>query len=314
MQKKYNINQTQKIKPTQTTKRALKVFLSCLSLFTLLFLPIGNFTTAQENQIIGGSVNTDNAQSVLVEYPEMPPLRVAYITIDDGPSRNVTPGLLDLFKQEGIHVTFFVLPIRDVEDIYWRIINEGHELGNHSFSHNYNLLYSGSVETFMADVQKAHNHILNNFGYTMTSFRFPGGPFGWPSSVFEARREALREIGYREFAWHVDSRDFTAAVRAMSGQEFANVVLRDVRNLRDQSHVIILFHDMNHNRSTLAAMPYIIDGLRQMGFTFDVVRNFPMSRADREASKARVRAERIAVIRNTRLEQFQFKLAAESLY
>ena len=55
--------------------------------------------------------------------------KIAYITIDDGPTKSVTPTVLDTLKNYGVKATFFVLSRQGVDDLYKRIINEGHVIG-----------------------------------------------------------------------------------------------------------------------------------------------------------------------------------------
>ncbi len=70
--------------------------------------------------------------------------KIAYLTFDDGPSKSVTPLLLDLFKQEDIKVTFFVLGSRAElnPDLIKREYDEGHYIANHGYSHIYGNIYS----------------------------------------------------------------------------------------------------------------------------------------------------------------------------
>ena len=279
-----------------------------LTVLSMLFLMALSFNTASAT-----NPETDETPASHTSPSSSAPVRVAYLTFDDGPSRNVTTGILDLLYEEGIQATFFVLPMDGLDDVYLRIINEGHELANHSYSHNYNRLYTKSVESFIEDVKKLHSFILYRFDYTMTSFRFPGGPFGFPTSVFDERRAALRGIGYREFAWHVDPSDYTPKVIAMSGEELASRVLSEVSGLGNKNHVILLFHDRDVNRSTLKALPFVIAGLRQRGFTFDTVGNFPLTRADIRAYEEHQRATVTTRTAGIRLGLFRSKLFEESV-
>lgn len=203
-------------------------------------------------------------------YPE--PDKVAYITIDDGPSRAITPGILDILKQEGIKATFFVLPHSDVDDIYMRIIDEGHELGNHSYSHVYKKLYdSKDIELFREDVLLARAFIMDNFGYLTTAFRFPGGAMSRSSSIITPRREILTELGYRDFDWNVELGDANSKQADKSAEALTRNVLDNTRN-REQ--LIVLMHDTSNKTTTLEALPFIIEGLREQGYAFDILQNY----------------------------------------
>jgi len=198
--------------------------------------------------------------------------KVAYLTFDDGPTREVTPGILDLLSEEGITATFFVISRIDVEDIYKRIIDEGHEIGNHSFSHNFRRLYSSGIDAFITDTLRMHDFLYETFGYTAKSYRFPGGSMSWRSNTISDRNEVLEELGYKHFDWHVDSGDANSSLPDHSAERLTNNVLN---NVNDRDHVIILMHDYKWRQTTLDALPAIIAGLREMGYRFDVIENYP---------------------------------------
>lgn len=200
--------------------------------------------------------------------------KVAYITIDDGPSRAITPAMLDILDQEGIKATFFVLPHSGVDDIYRRIIDEGHEIGNHSYSHVYSKLYNiKDIEIFREDVLLAQAFVFDNFGYLMTSFRFPGGAMSRTSEVITPRREILTELGYRDFDWNVESGDANSKQKDKSADALTENVLN---NTRGRKQLIVLMHDSKGKETTLEALPLIISGLREQGYTFDILRNYPI--------------------------------------
>ena len=215
---------------------------------------------------------TDEPEEEPEEEPEISHTGVAYLTFDDGPSRAVTPGILDLLEEEGIPATFFVLPRNDTDDLFMRIIDEGHEIGNHSFSHDYTALYKKDVATFRNDVIRARNYIYDNFGYTTKSFRFPGGSMTWTREVLRPRIDVLRDLGYKHFDWQIDSGDAYALQRDKSAEALTENVLGHTRG---REHIIILMHDNNSRATSLEALPMIIEGLREQGYTFDILRNYP---------------------------------------
>ena len=210
------------------------------------------------------------------EEPEPEPednyIGVAYLTFDDGPWRSITTGILDLLAEEEIIATFFPLPRSDSDDIFQRYIDDGHEIANHSNSHNFNRLYSRGINTFTDDILTAHNFILDNFGYTMTSFRFPGGSMSWSRAGVEERIAALEDLGYIYFDWDIDSGDAGPASVDKSASALATRVLNGTGG---KEHVVILMHDHRWRETTLEALPQIISGLRQQGYRFDILRNHP---------------------------------------
>ena len=199
--------------------------------------------------------------------PEIEIIGAAYLTFDDGPSLTVTPAILDILAQEGIKATFFSLPYSGADEIFMRIINEGHEIGNHSYSHDYRNLYEGSTGAFREDILKVRRFISDNFGYETVSFRFPGGSGDQSRSTLKPRIDAINELGYRHFDWDIDTNDWR---RGRSAEEITSDILN---NTNGREHVIILMHDV-YDR-TLEALPGVIDGLRKQGYEFDILRNYP---------------------------------------
>jgi peptidoglycan/xylan/chitin deacetylase (PgdA/CDA1 family) len=78
-------------------------------------------------------------------------------------------------------------------------------------------------------------------------------------------------MGFDVFDWHVDSGDARANVSDRSAATLTNNVLR---NTRDREKLIVLMHDTQGKRTTLEAFPRIIAGLREQGYTFDILRNY----------------------------------------
>ena len=202
--------------------------------------------------------------------------KIAYITIDDGPTRSVTPAVLDTLKNYGVKATFFVLPHNGVDDLYKRIIDEGHVLGNHSSSHDYNILYKKSVEDFKTDVLKARNYISQKFNYTTTLFRFPGGSGSWGKDVIKARAEVLSNLGYRYFDWNSSMGDTDTNLKKYgTDEQIANILANNIlKNTKGKDKLIILMHDSAGKKYSAMALPIVIEGLREQGYEFDVLTNY----------------------------------------
>lgn len=201
--------------------------------------------------------------------------KTAYITIDDGPSRSVTPINLDTLKKYGVKATFFVLPRNGLDDIYKRILDEGHVIGNHSYSHDYDYLYS-SVENFETDVIKARNFIYKKFGYTTTVYRFPGGSGGRGSNVLNPRVRILTELGYKYFDWNASMADTDPNLKKYGTEEqIVNLLANNIlKNTNGKNKLIILMHDSDGKNYSAKALPLIIEGLIEQGYEFDVLTNY----------------------------------------
>ncbi|HHU89907.1 MAG TPA: polysaccharide deacetylase family protein [Clostridiaceae bacterium] len=202
--------------------------------------------------------------------------KIAYITIDDGPTKSVTPTVLDTLKNYGVKATFFVLSRQGVDDLYKRIINEGHVIGNHSSSHDYNNLYKKSVEDFRNDVLKARNYISQKFNYTTTLYRFPGGSMSWGKDVIKAREEVLANLGYRYFDWNASTGDTDPNLKKYgTDEQIANLLANNIlKNTKGKDKLIILMHDSAGKKYSAKALPIIIEGLREQGYEFDVLTNY----------------------------------------
>lgn len=201
--------------------------------------------------------------------------KIAYITIDDGPSRNNTPKNLDTLKKYGVKATFFVLPKENLDDIYGRILEEGHVIGNHSSVHDYNYLF-GSVENFRSDVLKAQNFIYERFQYKSTVYRFPGGTMGRSKSVIRERSEILKELGYKYFDWDVSTADTDPNLKKIGseGQIVDKLANNVIKGANGRKKLIVLMHDSAGKAYTAKALPMIIEGLQKQGYAFDVLTNY----------------------------------------
>lgn len=98
------------------------------------------------------------------------------LTFDDGPSKE-TENILDILKENNAKATFFIWGqrIKGREKIVKRIIEEGHEIGNHTFSHK--RLYFKSRKFIEKDITK-NDEELKRFGIKTNLLRLPGFKFG----------------------------------------------------------------------------------------------------------------------------------------
>ena len=94
---------------------------------------------------------------------------------------------------------------------------------------------------------------------------------GRKASIIEPRRELLSELGYRDFDWNVITGDADPNQKDKSAVALTNKVLQ---NTRGRDKLIVLMHDINGKKTTLEALPFIIAGLREQNYTFDVLMNY----------------------------------------
>jgi poly-beta-1,6 N-acetyl-D-glucosamine synthase len=181
------------------------------------------------------------------------------ITFDDGPDPVWTPKMLDVLKARGVKATFFIVG-RNAEDhpgLVRRIVAEGHELGNHSYTHG-NLAEMPEWRQRL-ELGSTERLIEAETGRSMTLFRPPYNADAMPGTVAELVPLAFaeRELGYTVVLERIDPQDW-----ARPG---ADVILQRVKDQR-RAGSIILLHDAGGERSqTLAALPRILDWLAERG-------------------------------------------------
>lgn len=172
------------------------------------------------------------------------------ITFDDGPSSSLTPKVLDILKRHGARATFFVLGENAARNpsILARAAAEGHEIGNHTYSH---IKMSGSAqETVCSEIEKTSANIQKATGSLPKVMRPPYG-----ATNANIVNLMFNKYGMRSILWNVDTKDWTHPGVGV-------VVKRAVGSAKPGS--IILLHDIHS--STVAAVEGIVTGLQARGF------------------------------------------------
>ncbi|HEX8294865.1 MAG TPA: polysaccharide deacetylase family protein, partial [Chthoniobacteraceae bacterium] len=177
------------------------------------------------------------------------------LTFDDGPHAQNTPRLLDMLKERNLKATFFVVGqcAAEYPDIMKRIVNEGHEVASHSWSHP---LLSKMGESGVTDqLQRTHDVILQTTGVAPKVMRPPYGGFTANQSAW-----ANRKWDYKVILWDVDPLDW----KYRNAEHVKSEILK-----RTVNGSIVLAHDIH--KSTVDAMPQTFDGLTSRGFKFVTV-------------------------------------------
>jgi cellulose synthase/poly-beta-1,6-N-acetylglucosamine synthase-like glycosyltransferase/peptidoglycan/xylan/chitin deacetylase (PgdA/CDA1 family)/spore germination protein YaaH len=189
------------------------------------------------------------------------------LTFDDGPDPDWTPRILDVLRDKHVPATFFVVGENALAHpgLLNRIVDEGHELGNHSYTHpNFSTLSDGEARLEM----NATERLVEAYtGRGMRLFRAPYFGDAEPTTGDELQPALVaQQSGYLNVGLHVDSEDWQQpGVDAI----VANAVNAVLAGNADRSGQIVLLHDGGGDRAqTLAALPRIIDALRARGFRF----------------------------------------------
>lgn len=186
-----------------------------------------------------------------------------YLTFDDGPSI-YTDDILDILDAYGVKATFFVIGRENTASYarYLRIIEEGHTLGMHSYSHVYNDIYASS-ESFAADTERIRTLLEDVTGQTPVFYRFPGGSSNDVSATdMHELEEYLSSEGIVYFDWNVSSGD--AGKETLTPDQ---IIRNSLQGIEDRDTTVILFHDTAAKRSTVYALPSIIEAIQAMDNT-----------------------------------------------
>ncbi len=172
------------------------------------------------------------------------------LTFDDGPNATLTPKLLDLLAARHLKATFFVVGqnAADHPEVLKRAVREGHEIGNHSWSHPN--LGKMSDDGVRRELQKTEDAIVAAIGKKPTLMRPPYG-----SITARQKKWIHEEFGYRIILWDVDPLDWKRPGPSV-------VTARILKETRAGS--IVLSHDIHP--PTIEAMPATFDQLMKKGF------------------------------------------------
>lgn len=203
----------------------------------------------------------DNQQKTEASENTVQEAKRVYLTFDDGPSV-YTGQILDILAANNVKATFFVIG-RDEEyyDYYKRIVDEGHTIGLHSYSHVYQDFYA-SKDSFAKELTDLQNLIYNVTGEKSTVFRFPGGSSNHVSQLpIETYISYLNENGIRYYDWNALSGD--AVTSGLSPEQLVSNIMNDVEKNQDS---IVLMHDLQTTHGTVESLQLLIDTLKSEGY------------------------------------------------
>lgn len=181
------------------------------------------------------------------------------LTFDDGPNSVVTPKILDILKENDITATFFILgnQINGNADLLNRIVEEGHAIGNHSWSHsNFDTL---SIEEAVKEIEDTQSALEKVIGYRPSLFRPPYG------ALDNDKLDQVNQLNLAVVNWTVDTLDWSG----ISADEIMKLV-------REQMYPggIVLMHDSKRNNqfnNTIDALEKLIPELKTEGYSFVTV-------------------------------------------
>ncbi len=223
----------------------------------------GMFAPDQKQTLANTDVIQKKAESTQEEETsgeEVQAKRV-YLTFDDGPSI-YTGQILDILKANDVKATFFVIG-RDEEyyEYYKRIVDEGHTIGMHSYSHVYQDFYA-SQDSFADELTRLNDLIYNVTGTKSQIFRFPGGSSNQVSALpIETYIKYLNENDIQYYDWNALSGD--AVTSGLSPEQLVDNIMNDVEKNQDS---IVLMHDLQTTHATVESLQLLIDTLKSEGY------------------------------------------------
>lgn len=197
------------------------------------------------------------------DRPDGDGMRKVYLTFDDGPSEN-TEEILDILKEYKVKASFFVVgkPAEKYKKEYKRIVEDGHTLGMHSYSHKYDEIYA-SLDNYKSDLSMLQEFLYETTGVWSRYCRFPGGSSNTVSQVdMQELIQYLEEQDITYFDWNVESGDTTSG-KISPEQLVANCM----NKIKIQSNAVILMHDAADKDSTVEALPELIEQIEELGNT-----------------------------------------------
>ena len=185
--------------------------------------------------------------------------RSVALTFDDGPSPLYTEMILDILHQYGVTATFFLIGHKVAEhpEIAREIVDDGHEIGNHTYYHSHLNLVNG--EKLLKEIKMTSDMIFEKTGKRTTLFRPPGGDLPWD------KIRMIQNAGYDIIQWSVNADDYyhlDGGIHAPS-----RIAAHVIANTRGAD--IILMHD--DSPQTVVALPRIIRALKRRGYNFVTV-------------------------------------------
>lgn len=209
------------------------------------------------------NINNNNDEVLCEDAYKKDGEKVAYITFDDGPSKKITPKILDILNERKIKATFFVLgqSVEENKDVLKREYKDGHSIGNHSYSHEFSTVYK-NLDVFKKEVEKTNEILMKLLGddFKTRLFRFPGGSFENYKNPF---KDYLKENKMTYIDWNALTGD--AEGQNVPKEKLLKHIVKDVE---DKEKVVILMHDASTKETTLEALPDILDYLKNNGYVF----------------------------------------------
>lgn len=180
-----------------------------------------------------------------------------YLTFDCGYEyNNLTASILDTLKEKNVKAVFFITMsyAKSHPDLVWRMINEGHTVGNHSNTHPD--MTTLDIDQMAWQVTSLHDYVLQNFGYEMKLFRPPTGAFSTRTLA------VVQSLGYKTVHWSFAYNDWNTGAQPSLEDAYNTITSRH------HSGAIYLLHAVSQSNTTV--LGDVIDFFRDQGYELDL--------------------------------------------
>ena len=230
----------------------------------------GKYTLTYEvEDAAGNKTSVERCVRVYSPMPDNtvnPGNKVVYLTFDDGPSAN-TQRVLDILDQYDAKATFFITAQQpDYFPMIKKVYDEGHTVGLHSYTHEYDQVYA-SVDAYFDDLEKIGEVAKEQLGFVPCFIRFPGGASNSISKKYSAGimtqlTQQVLDKGYQYYDWNVSSGD--------GGTVTADQIIAQSET-DEYTKVMLLFHDTEAKESTIQALPTVMEYYKNLGYSFKAI-------------------------------------------
>lgn len=221
-------------------------------------------TTIEDSNMLANSYEADESElSKDNEDKVISNGKKVYLTFDDGPS-HYTDKILSILEEKKVKASFFVVYNDDESlwDEYEKIVEQGHTLAMHSYTHVYDEVYA-TRESFIYDVVRLHDFLYEQTGVDVKYYRFPGGSSNTVSNVpIQELIGYLHSKGITHYDWNALNNDAVSA--DMTPEELNEYVLSYIR--ANEGDSMVLMHDLEAVHATVDALPDLIDTLISEGY------------------------------------------------
>lgn len=261
----YNSGNPIELGPRQR-KPKRKYFAKLFIMMALILLPLGGYivyqylTSTQQASVKSvqslRKIPTPNLDKARVEKWNGITKKVAYLTFEDGPTA-LTPDILKSLREQDVKATFFVIGsnINEQPDVVRLMAKDGHYIGPHSETHDYDTLYK--EKQYVPEMLRVQKQIKQLTNHTPLLTR---PPYGSTPGITKSIAKEIEQAELRIWDWSIDSMDW---YYKDSAKEVAKTVIRRA----EDSVEIILLHEQPQ---TLRALPAIVAGLKKKGYQFSI--------------------------------------------